>query len=90
MYKKETSPEHGKKNKVTVLAPRKINLSLDITGLDENGYHTLDMIMQSVSVYEKVTLTKTDSGITISSNARYIPTDSKNVAVKAAIKFIYS
>ena len=87
MYKKETSPEHGKKNKVTVLAPRKVNLSLEVTGLDENGYHNLDMIMQSVSVYEKVTLTKTDSGITISSNARYIPTDSKNVAVKAAIKF---
>ena len=74
-------------DKVTVIAPAKINLSLDITGVDEKGYHLLDMIMQSVSVFERLTLTKKDSGITLASNARYIPTDSKNVAVKAAIKF---
>lgn len=74
-------------NKITVMAPAKINLSLDITGVDEKGYHLLDMVMQSVSVYEKVTLEKRQRGITIASNARYIPTDEKNVAVKAAMKF---
>lgn len=73
--------------KVTVIAPAKINLSLDVTGVDEKGYHLLDMIMQSVSIFERVTLTKQESGITFASNARYIPTDSKNVAVKAAMKF---
>ena len=71
---------------VKVIAPAKINLSLDITGLDEKGYHLLDMIMQTVSVFEYVTLTKQDK-ITLASNAKYIPTDSKNTAVKAAIKF---
>ena len=74
-------------NKVTVLAPAKINLSLDITGLDERGYHLLDMVMQSVSIFERVSLIKRFNGITITSNARYIPTDEKNVAVKAAMKF---
>lgn len=73
--------------KITVIAPAKINLSLDITGIDHRGYHLLDMIMQSVSLFERVTLTKKDEGITMSSNARYIPTDSKNVAVKAAMLF---
>lgn len=73
--------------KVTVIAPAKINLSLDITGLDHRGYHLLDMIMQSVSLFERVTLTKKDDEITMSSNARFIPTDSKNVAVKAAMLF---
>jgi len=71
---------------VKVIAPAKINLSLDITGVDEKGYHLLDMIMQTVSVFEYVTLTKQDD-ITMASNAKYIPTDSKNTAVKAAIKF---
>ncbi len=74
-------------DKVTVIAPAKINLSLDVTGIDERGYHLLDMIMQTVSLFERVTITKKDEEITLSSNARYIPTDSKNVAVKAAILF---
>ena len=71
---------------VKVIAPAKINLSLDITGVDEKGYHLLDMVMQTISVFERVTLTKQDE-ITMSSNAKFIPTDSKNTAVKAAIKF---
>ena len=71
---------------VKVIAPAKINLSLDITGVDEKGYHLLDMVMQTISVFERVTLTKQDD-ITMSSNAKFIPTDSKNTAVKAAMKF---
>lgn len=74
-------------DRVTVIAPAKINLSLDITGVDEKGYHLLDMVMQSVSIFERVTLTKQEKGITMGSNARYIPTDSKNTAVMAAINF---
>lgn len=74
-------------DKVTVIAPAKVNLSLDVTGIDDRGYHLLDMIMQTVSLFERVTVTKKDSEITLSSNARYIPTDSKNVAVKAAMLF---
>ena len=71
---------------VKVIAPAKINLSLDITGVDEKGYHLLDMVMQTISVFERITLTKQDD-ITMSSNAKFIPTDSRNTAVKAAIKF---
>ena len=71
---------------VKVIAPAKINLSLDITGVDEKGYHLLDMVMQTISVFEKVTLTKQDD-ISMSSNAKFIPTDSRNTAVKAAVKF---
>lgn len=71
---------------VNVIAPAKLNLSLDITGVDEKGYHLLDMIMQTVSVFERIALTKQDT-ITMSSNAKFIPTDDKNIAIKAAIKF---
>ena len=71
---------------VNVIAPAKLNISLDVTGVDEKGYHLLDMIMQTVSVFEKITLTKQDE-ISMTSNAKFIPTDDKNVAVKAAIKF---
>ena len=74
-------------DKITVIAPAKINLSLDVVGLDDRGYHLLDMIMQTVSLFERVTVTKKEADITLTSNARYIPTDSKNVAVKAAMLF---
>lgn len=43
---------------VTVLAPAKLNLTLGVTGFAENGYHTLDMLMQAVSLYEKVEVRK--------------------------------
>ncbi len=72
---------------VTVIAPAKVNLSLDITGVDEKGYHLLDMVMQTISIFERVTLTKQSDKISISSNAKFIPTDEKNTAVKAAVKF---
>ena len=71
---------------VNVIAPAKLNISLDITGVDEKGYHLLDMIMQTVSVFERITLTKQDE-ISMTSNAKFIPTDDKNIAVKAAVKF---
>ena len=38
---------------VTVQAPAKLNLSLDVVGLLPGGYHSLDMIMQAVTLYER-------------------------------------
>ncbi|MEG1569210.1 MAG: 4-(cytidine 5'-diphospho)-2-C-methyl-D-erythritol kinase, partial [Oscillospiraceae bacterium] len=43
---------------VTVLAPAKLNLTLDITGIAPNGYHEMDMLMQAVNLYENVTVRK--------------------------------
>ena len=43
---------------VTVLAPAKLNLTLDVVGLLPGGYHALDMIMQAITLYERVTLHK--------------------------------
>jgi len=39
----------------------KLNLSLDITGKRPDGYHELDTIMQSISLYDTVTITPSDS-----------------------------
>ncbi len=41
---------------VTVLAPAKLNLALDVVGLLPNGYHDLDMTMQAITLYERVVL----------------------------------
>ena len=49
---------------LTIKAPAKINLSLDVTGRRENGYHDLRMIMQTIDLYDELTFRKTaDPGI---------------------------
>ncbi len=74
--------------KITLKAYAKINLMLDILSRLENGYHDLFMIMQSVSLYDEVTVEKTKgSDITITCNIPGIPTDEKNIAYKAAKAF---
>ena len=50
-----------RKNAVTVLAPAKLNLALDVVGLLPNGYHALDMTMQTITLYERVMLRRAQS-----------------------------
>ena len=71
-----------------VNAAAKINLMLDILGKTENGYHSLYMIMQSVGIYDTITVDKTNSGkITLSCSNNKLPCDDSNIAVKAAKAF---
>lgn len=73
-------------NSVTILCPAKLNLTLDITGIEENGYHTMDMLMQAVNLTERVTLTRS-RGIRITVAGSRLPVDEKNTAWKAAKVF---
>lgn len=71
-----------------VNAYAKINLMLDIVNTRKDGYHDLFMIMQSVGIYDTVTVTKTKSKkITITCNIDDIPLDESNIAHKAASAF---
>ncbi|MCM1545240.1 MAG: 4-(cytidine 5'-diphospho)-2-C-methyl-D-erythritol kinase, partial [Ruminococcus sp.] len=74
--------------KVTVKAYAKINLLLDILSTLENGYHDLFMLMQSVGIYDNVTVETNESkNIAISCNVSDIPVDEHNIAYKAADAF---
>lgn len=75
-------------NKVIVSAPAKINFTLDITGKLPNGYHTVDMIMQSVSLCDKVIVEKSDfNRINLTCDKQHIPCDERNTAYKAVVLF---
>ncbi len=41
-------------NTIKIKAPAKINLTLDVTGRRSDGYHNLEMVMQTVSVYDEL------------------------------------
>ncbi|MBQ8133387.1 MAG: 4-(cytidine 5'-diphospho)-2-C-methyl-D-erythritol kinase [Clostridia bacterium] len=75
--------------RITVSSPAKINLFLDITGKRSDGYHLISTVMQSVSLYDDVTvsLDEDGSGITVSCTDHEIPCGSTNTAYIAAEKF---
>ncbi|MBE6802342.1 MAG: 4-(cytidine 5'-diphospho)-2-C-methyl-D-erythritol kinase [Ruminococcaceae bacterium] len=74
--------------KLTVKANAKINLILDVTGIKKNGYHSLFTIMQSISLGDTVSVEKTDGDdITVSCTVPGVPTDSRNIVYKCAVKF---
>ena len=74
---------------IEVNAYAKVNLSLDIVGRREDGYHTVDMVMQSVSLGDLVRVTLNDTGeINLSCSKPHIPTDIRNTAYKAARYFL--
>ncbi|WP_294911766.1 4-(cytidine 5'-diphospho)-2-C-methyl-D-erythritol kinase, partial [uncultured Eubacterium sp.] len=74
--------------KTEVKAYAKINLLLDIVATRKDGYHDLFMIMQSVGIYDTVTVSKQKGRkITLSCNLDSIPVDEKNIAYKAAVAF---
>ena len=66
----------------------KINISLDVTGRREDGYHDMVMIMQTVSLCDELTMTIGGEGVSARSNLRFIPGDERNLAVKAAVKYL--
>ena len=75
--------------RVTVKAPAKINLYLDVVSKRSDGYHDIKSIMHTVSLADIVTVENTSDGqITLTSNFPHVPTDEKNIAYKAAKRFL--
>lgn len=72
-------------NVIHMKALAKINLGLDVTGVREDGYHLVRMIMQTIDLYDWVTIRKSrQAGIRLSTNLSFLPTDEHNIAYQAA------
>ena len=75
--------------RVQEYAYAKLNLTLDVTAKRDDGYHDMLMVMQTVSITDSVVLEQTgEKGIHAACNFRYIPTDERNLAVRAAGAFL--
>ncbi len=73
--------------RISVPAYAKLNLTLDILGKRDDGYHEMKMVMQTISLHDYVTVTLTDKGITCRIAGAELPCDERNLAVKAANAF---
>ncbi len=72
-------------NVIHLKALAKINLGLDVIGTRQDGYHLVRMIMQTIDLYDWVTIKKSDSdGIRLETNLNFLPTDEHNIAYEAA------
>lgn len=63
----------------------KINLSLDVLKKREDGYHELKMIMQSIELHDVVAIETAGTGIALSCDSKWVPSDMENIAGKAAL-----
>ena len=76
---------------IKIQCPAKINLTLKITGKREDGYHNIDSIMQTISLFDYLTISieKSDkTEIILSGTSDEIPYNEKNLVHKACLLFL--
>lgn len=81
-----------KNQSLTLFAPAKINLTLEVFGKRADGYHDLRSLVVPVSIYDTLTLTPLDYGIEVSCEVvglpgevlPLLPVPSHNLAFRAA------
>lgn len=72
-------------NSITLKSRAKINLSIDVLGKRQDGYHLVEMIMQTIDLYDLIEINEKDNDqITIKSTSDEIPLDCNNLVYKVA------
>ncbi len=76
-------------NSIKEKAYAKLNISLDVSSRRQDGYHDMVMVMQTISLHDDVELSLEEGGgVRAKTNLPFIPGDERNLAVKAAMKFL--
>jgi len=74
---------------VTEKAYAKLNISLDVTARRDDGYHDMLMVMQTVSLCDELSITpEPGERVWAVTSLPYVPGDARNLAVRAALKFL--
>lgn len=72
-------------NQIILKARAKINLTLDVIDKREDGFHNVEMIMQTINLYDTLSIRKMKKdGIQLITNLKWLPIDNRNLAYKAA------
>ena len=69
--------------RITVNAHAKINWSLNILALRDDGYHELDMLMQSVELIDEL-IFENARWLTLTVDGRRLPVGNRNLVIRAA------
>lgn len=68
-------------------APAKVNLTLDVLGRREDGYHELSMVMETVDLADTLRFSREGEGIRVKTNLAFLPDGPGNLAARAALCF---
>lgn len=72
-------------NSIQLKSRAKINLSIDVLGKREDGYHLVQMIMQTIDLFDKIKIFSIEENkIIIKSNSIEIPLNNDNIVYKTA------
>ncbi|OGC79757.1 MAG: 4-(cytidine 5'-diphospho)-2-C-methyl-D-erythritol kinase [candidate division Zixibacteria bacterium RBG_16_43_9] len=69
---------------LTLKAPAKINLFLEILNQREDGYHNISTLMQRISLHDTLTFLKINEGVIIKTDNIQLPSDRRNLVHQAA------
>ena len=78
-------------NQIEVSCPAKINLTLEIVNKRDDGFHNIKSIMQTISLYDYLTIKAEESHkteIILDGNSHEIPYNEKNLVYKACRTFL--
>jgi 4-diphosphocytidyl-2-C-methyl-D-erythritol kinase len=71
--------------KLTIKAPAKINLTLDVLHKRDDGYHEVEMVMTTIDLADRIELSLlSERQIKIDCSASFVPADARNLAFQAA------
>ena len=74
---------------ITEKAYAKLNISLDVMARRPDGYHDMLMLMQTISICDELTIQPERDGLVHAvTSLPYVPGDKRNLAVRAALKFL--
>ncbi|NPV26902.1 MAG: 4-(cytidine 5'-diphospho)-2-C-methyl-D-erythritol kinase [Firmicutes bacterium] len=68
---------------LVISAPAKINLTLDVLGKRPDGYHEVEMIMQSIDLRDYLMFRQLPGGFELSCNQPALPVDESNLVTRA-------
>ena len=69
-------------HEIYIKANAKINWSLDVVGKREDGYHLLDMVLNSVELADEIYIEKSNA-IEVSTDSGELPDFQNNIAYRA-------
>jgi len=76
----------GGRAQLTVRAPAKVNLSLEVLGTRPDGFHDIRTVMQAVSVCDEMRFRSRDDGqVRLTCSEPGLPTDDRNLVLRAAL-----
>ena len=71
-------------NRISLKAPAKINLFLEILGKRNDGYHEIETVMQEIDLVDNLQFEEIQEGVKLKCNDKNIPSDENNLVCKAA------